>query len=349
MSKLFLIGDIHLGLNQIYIDKWLSIHNKYFYEFFIPLLKDNYTKDDYIIILGNLFNNKTSTNHKILSFALDIFNIFEKLEYKIIILNGENETTNCSPLRILEKYKNIKIIKDSTLIKINNKNILLLPWDKPSNQLKNIKKQSIDYLFSTINLKGSKISQTKTMIAGINIGDLIEIKNIYSASNNIRQNIDNFKYIGNPLHMNENDIENDKGIYIIDLYNDSETFIKNDITPIFKNIEILIESDLDKLEINKNNFINVIIKNELYTNINYRRKIEEYSHSKIINDINIINDNIIETTIENDEDIDINISTEELMREYIKKQNCDDSNKIEYLKIFDDALKIINKNENSKN
>ena len=41
MSKIFLIGDTHVALGfPNKVDKWFKIHQQYFKEFLIPLLKE---------------------------------------------------------------------------------------------------------------------------------------------------------------------------------------------------------------------------------------------------------------------------------------------------------------------
>ena len=60
MSKILLIGDTHLGLGYPNsVDKWFKVHQEYFQDFLLPLLKKELTKDDIIVHLGDLFDNRS--------------------------------------------------------------------------------------------------------------------------------------------------------------------------------------------------------------------------------------------------------------------------------------------------
>ena len=340
MSKSFLIGDILLGSNQLNLEKWLNIHKQYFYDFFIPILKEKYIKGDIIFIIGNLFYNKLYTHNKIISFALDLFNDFEKLEFNIIIICGENDyvnnTVENSPIRILEKYKNVKIVTEPKLFNFNNKRILLMPYNKSDIQLNTIKNYEADYLYTSTKLKGASLNKNKFLISGIIINEFSKFEKVYSSHIHINQLVDNFRYIGSPYHTDENDYDNIKGIYIID--NDSEEFIPNNITPLFKKIEIENIKDLEKLDSeNKNDFIDIIINNSVLKSKEAKRKIEDISKNKKINSIKYIEDDKEDIIYD---DTDVFVSTEELIREYIKKQDIKQEDKEKYLKIINDTIKI---------
>ena len=58
MSKIFLIGDTHIGLGYPNsVEKWHKVHKQYFSEFLIPLLKEKVEPHDIIVHLGDLFDN----------------------------------------------------------------------------------------------------------------------------------------------------------------------------------------------------------------------------------------------------------------------------------------------------
>ena len=347
MPKAFLLGDVHLGINQSNLDKWLSIHKTYFYDFLIPILEKDYTKGDMIFILGNLFDNKSFLDYNVMNFTLTLFNDLEN--YNIIILGGEIDNTHNSPLKILEKYKNIKIIKAPISFIKFEKNILLLPYDKLNNQLSELKKHSnVDYLFTHTSLKGSITKKSSFLDKGLMINDFINCKNIYSSGNHIKQKIDTLNFIGNSFHMDMGDKDNIKGLTIIDFETSSESFIENNLTPKFKTIEIITESDLDKIsEENISdteiNFIDVIINNSVLNNSKeIKKKLEKISKKKSIKNIKYVNDTIEKEELEFLDD-DFSFTTEDLLKEYIKKQISDEKLKAKILNIIDDTIKLSKK------
>jgi phage anti-repressor protein len=364
MSKGYLLGDIHLGIHMMNLDKWMEIHRKYFYDFLIPILNKRYTQGDKIFILGNLFNNRSHLHHKIISFVLDLFNYFETMNYEVVIIGGDHDYLNnwdskYSALRILEKYTNVEIFDKPNIYIFNNKKILLLPWDKHENQLKEIKKWSgkVDYLFTHSELKGAKTSNKTYSTHGNNIADFIGFSKVYASHIHIYQQLDNFKFLGCSFHMNETDEGNKKGLTVLDFNKDVDIFIENNITPEYKTIEIKNEIDLEKLdrlvEIDnmidgKNNFINIVINNSVLLNSKEgRKKIEEITNKINILDIKHIDDNIsnIESDYSDLEDDSLGITTENIIRNYIKKQQIESDLKEKIILILEDTIKLC-KNDN---
>ena len=55
MSKIFLIGDTHIGLGYPNkTEKWLKVHREYFSDFLIPTLEKNVKKGDIIATKDSL-------------------------------------------------------------------------------------------------------------------------------------------------------------------------------------------------------------------------------------------------------------------------------------------------------
>ena len=50
MSKIFIIGDTHLGLGfPNSLDKWFKVHRQYFSEFLMPLMRKELGPDDIVV------------------------------------------------------------------------------------------------------------------------------------------------------------------------------------------------------------------------------------------------------------------------------------------------------------
>src|SRR5690606_28854460 len=130
--KLFLITDTHFGLSTINYDKHLKVMVDYFYNFFIPLLKERYEEGDCLIHLGDLYDNRTYI-------PIDVLNIVEKLILDIseilpiymIVGNHDifNKSTNTVNSPKLHRWiPNVHIYEECTSLYMNNKKIVLMPW-----------------------------------------------------------------------------------------------------------------------------------------------------------------------------------------------------------------------------
>lgn len=354
MSKAFLIGDIHLGQHSLTEDKWLDISESYFYDFFIPEILKQWSKDDMIFILGDLFDNRNYLTLKVISFALDLFSKFEELGLNILIISGNHDLRNNwdaehTSLRILERYKNVNIVKDPTIYEFFNKKILLLPWNKHTEQLKEIKKWTgkIDYLFTHSDLRGAKTGIKNVLNTGNNIADYVGIPKVYASHIHIRQSIENFTFLGSPFHMDRNDKGNKKGITILDFEKNTEIFIENNISPQFRSVEILKEEDLSKIDTllksDDSDFIDVFINNNVVLNSKEtKKKIEELSKKNGIANIKYIDNTEIDNGLNEIklDDIGVNISTEDLIREFIKNQEIDNNTKEKWSLILDEMIRL---------
>jgi DNA repair exonuclease SbcCD nuclease subunit len=359
MAKGYLISDIHLGVHRLAEDKWLKIAKQYFYDFFIPLVQERWEDGDKIFILGDLFDNRSHLSLKVISFALDLFNDFEKLDLPVLIIGGNhdyynNNDSEHTSLRILEKHKNVEIHTKPHLYEFSNKKILLMPWNGILKQEQEIFRQyagKANYMFSHSELQGAKTNLKVGLRHGANIADFVAFPKVYSGHIHLHQSIKNFTYLGSPHHIDRNDKGNTKGVTILDFNTDTDEFVPNTISPEFKTIEVSKESDIEKLDklLNidksldkKDNFIDIVINNSVIINSKEaRKKIEEISKKKTVASIKQIDDVTVKDTIEDVslDDIGIDVSIEDLLREYVKKQDFEiDNSKI--MDLLEESIKI---------
>jgi DNA repair exonuclease SbcCD nuclease subunit len=360
MANGFLISDIHLGVHTMSEDKWIKIADEYFNEFFIPEVKKRWNKGDKIFILGDLFDNRNYLTLRIISFALDLFNKLEKEGFDILILGGNHDYRNNSDsehtsLRILERYPNIQIVKDTISYNFSDKNILIMPWvgnHKTEHEILKKWAGKVDYLFCHSELRGAKTNMRTVLTHGLTVADYVAYPRVYSGHIHIYQKLDNFKFLGSPFHLDRNDKGNKKGLTIINFDNDTEEFIENNISPEYKTIEIKKESDLEKLDRlikidnlldDKDNFIDIVINNSVLLNSKEaKRKIEEVAKKKNISSVKYVDDTTVDDGIVdiNLDDIGLSVSTEDLIREYVKNQQVESALKDRYMKILEDSIKL---------
>lgn len=357
--RTFLLGDIHFGLHHNELDKWLDIHYTYFNDFFFPMLiSESFDKTvDKIFLLGDIFDNRSFLDLKVINKVLDLFTRFEELDYQVVIIGGNHDYYNNydsdnTSLRILEKFKNVEIFTKPHIYNLLNKKVLLLPWDKHESQLSEIKKWSgkVDYLFTHSDLRGAKTGIKNVLHSGNTIADYVGIPKVYASHIHLVQKIDNFRFIGSPFHMDRNDKNDKKGVFILDIEKETEKFIPNNISPEFKTIEILDINDFEKIsesniEAEKKNFIDIVINNSLLAEPKNIKTLSTLTKANLVSKVYYIDDTIALTDgIKNIDldDIGINITTEDLIFEYIKNQDIEENKKDIYLDIIKNSIKLCN-------
>lgn len=349
MSRGFLLADIHIGLHPLNEDKWLEILREYFYDFFFPLLDKEYKKGDFVYILGDLFHIRDYISLKCITFALDIFSEFENKKIKIRALIGNHDMYNSNSyehysLKILNKFKNIEIVKKPTIFKQSDKEILMMPWINSTKEEKKLLTEytgKVDYLFCHSDLNGAKTNMKIKLMSSITVENFKGFPKVYAGHIHIRQKLKNFTFVGNPFHMDRNDTGNQKGVYIINFKDDSDIFIENNISPVYKTIILKDLNDKDKIDIIKNNkkdFIDVVVHNSLLTgDKKIRREIEKLSKDSVISSLSQIDDKEDDEIDIEDSDDDFNI--EDVMKKHISKKQKDKKRIIKMQSILDECIK----------
>lgn len=372
MSKIFLIGDTHIGLGYPNnVDKWFKIHQEYFSDFLIPLLKDKVKSGDIIVHLGDLFDNRNIIPINLLNYGMDIIEEISKIApIHIIVGNHDLWSKSASEINSVRPFKyipNVKIYNYPEILEFNNLKILMMPFiEKKSEQIKIINEyQNCDYLFCHSDLNGCKMHLTSVAHKNndkIDINDFRSFKKVRSGHIHLAQSNKQFTFVGSIFQMDRNDMGDQKGIFVIDTLDDSEEFYPNNISPRFKKLEILTEEDVDKLDtLNTKDYIDLYISNTLLIgNRKLRRKLEiilekgSFASVEYIDDIKDENkeseNNVADILDENGElKISVNLEFEEYIREYIKAQNWDsDKIKLGILSEYEEIVQTYRQNYKSK-
>jgi DNA repair exonuclease SbcCD nuclease subunit len=361
--KGFLISDIHFGTHEMDLEKWLDIQLSYFKDFFIPILKKQYKKGDKVFILGDLFDNRTYINIKVLVRVLELFDIFEEMNIDIHILTGNHDLWGekeyrYNSLMSLKKYSNVSIYTEPTVLESDDKKILMLPWVTDLKEEHKILKSyagKVDYLFTHSDLRGAKTNLKVTLKHGPTIADFVGFPQVYAGHIHLYQKMENFTFLGSPYHLDRNDKGNSKGLTILDIATGKEKWIKNEVSPEYKTITIKSEEDVEHLDRlikidsvteEKDNFIDIHINNSIIINKpEIRKKIEQVSKRKRIT-IKQLDDIQIEDTVEDIDldDIGEEISVEDMIRQYVKNQQYDNETKNRIENLLEEVIKISKNN-----
>jgi calcineurin-like phosphoesterase family protein len=377
MSKIFLLGDTHIGLGYPNkTDKWFKVHQEYFSEFLIPLLKSRVKPGDIIVHLGDLFDNRNVIPINLMNYTLDIvYEISKIAPFHIIIGNHDLYSKSTSEINSVRPFKyinNVFIYDKPDKIEFNGINILMVPYIENRKQQISIINNNKDckYLFCHSDLNGAKLHLTSSGHRNpdkIDIESFKDFRKVYSGHYHIVQREQNFTFVGSIFQMDRNDYGDQKGIFIIDTNDDSEEFIPNLISPVFKKVRLVNEDDIEELESlsESKDYIDIAISNNLLiNNRKLRRKLEVILEKGGFASVEYIDDitkeleegeeiDVLSESIdENNLDISIQLDYEDYIKEYILKQKYDNDkfkNGVvneydEIIKIYQDSYKNI-KNE----
>ena len=371
MSKIFLISDTHIGLGfPNKVDKWFKVHQEYFSDFFIPLLKEKISPGDIVIHLGDLFDNRNVIPINLLNYGMDIVEEISKIApLHIIVGNHDLWSKSASEINTIRPFKwipNVYIYDKASKIEFNGIKICLMPYiEKRLDQINLINEfKDCDYLFCHSDLNGCKMHLTSVAHKNndkIDIEDFKGFKKVRSGHIHLVQSNSHFTFVGSPFQMDRNDYGDQKGIFIIDTNDHSEEFIPNKISPIFKKVRVETEEDIESLEelVGTKDYVDLHISNNLLiNNRKMRRKLEVLLETNTFASIEYIDD--ITNKLEEGEEVDleegeegenldisIQLDYEDYVKEYIEKQKYDNNKfKTGVLEEYDNIIAIYKENYN---
>ena len=369
MSKIFLIGDTHIGLGYPNsVDKWFKVHQEYFSDFLIPLLKRKVKQGDIIVHLGDLFDNRNIIPINLLNYGMDIVEEISKIApLHIIIGNHDLWSKSASEINSVRPFRyipNVKIYSSTEILEYNGLKILMMPFfEKRLDQIKVIdENKNCDYLFCHSDLNGCKMHLTSVAHKNadkIDISDFKSFSKVKSGHIHLVQSNDHFTFVGSIFQMDRNDIGDQKGIFVIDTNDGTEQFFPNKVSPVFKKFSVSNEDDIDRLDELKDtkDYVDLSISNNLLiSNRKLRRKLEvmlekgNFASVDYIDDITkeLVDGEEVNESIELDEngmEISVQLEYEDYIKEYILKQKYDnDKFKSGVISEFDEVIKIYNEN-----
>jgi DNA repair exonuclease SbcCD nuclease subunit len=275
MSKVFIIGDTHIGCRSASVE-FMQIVEQAHLDFIIPTIAKHYKKGDLIIQLGDVTDNRTSLNVKCMSIAINIYEKLGKIGPVHIIAGNHDiylkHDTQISSLDCLKYIPNVNIHKEPHVLDKDGNKLLLMPWRKDtkeeSDTLKAYREQGCDYAFMHGTFSLLKYNKYVNIQEndGANPKSAEGYKKVYCGHIHWSQQKGNINIVGTPYQITRGDSGNTKGFFMIDLETQKETFFENNISPKFLSFTI---TNIDKnqlLEINdksRNNFVDIHINDEI--------------------------------------------------------------------------------------
>lgn len=333
--KAFLSTDWHFGIYINDLNKWLDMMEDYFLNFFIPYLRKNTKQDDILIILGDIYDNRTSIPI-IVSYKLEkILNEISKiLPVHIIVGNHDlwNKGTNdVNSVRLFDHIDNISVYTETTTLEMCGKKLVLMPWvEKRFDMINELNDNPGDYLFCHSDLNGCRMHLNSVAHRNpdkIDVEQFKGYKRVFSGHIHIRQVEKNFEFIGSPYQMDRNDRDDKKGITILDIMSGETDFVENTHSPVFRKLRIITEDDIEMLEAetNSKDYIDLVISNKLIvSDRKVRRKLEVLLEKGEFTSIEYLDDIVEDNSDEQEDEVldiegDIEITTQLDYESYIRK------------------------------
>jgi predicted MPP superfamily phosphohydrolase len=162
MSKIFMSTDWHFGVYPLQLNKWLNVQLDYFYKEMIPYLKSNAEKGDIFIMLGDIFDNRTSVpilvHNKVEDLLVEISKI---LPIHIIVGNHDiwnKVNTEINSPKAFNWIPNVNVYNKTEILDFNGKKLVLMPWvEHKEDMIAEIKTNPGDYLFCHSDLNGCRM------------------------------------------------------------------------------------------------------------------------------------------------------------------------------------------------
>ena len=230
--KIAIITDQHFGArknSKLFHDYFLRFYN----DVFFPTLEAEGITT--IVDMGDTFDSRKGIDFSALSWAKD--NYYDKLkEYTIHTIVGNHTAyyKNTNDINavdlLLREYDNVKIYSEATDIKIDNLNVLLVPWINKENEevtLKTINKSQSRVVMGHLELKGFKVNEYVIMEHGFDYKPFSKFEKVYSGHFHTRSNQENIYYLGNPYEIYWNDAQDIRGFHIFDTETLEQTPINN--------------------------------------------------------------------------------------------------------------------------
>ncbi len=264
-NKIALLSDIHWGKGNN-SDTKLDIIIKYF-DWYMEQLKEHKIKD--IIFLGDWFDNRTEISVKTQNIVHDTLKKIRDNGFNIYLIVGNHDIyfkdkLIVNSVNIFEEIDNVTIISEPTQIK-NNKTgskIFLFPWNTFSLEYGTCDLMMGHFSFQGAKLKGSVSKKGETIETLLKCAPKVysghfHLRNDYKRDNGV------ITTVGSPLELSWEDFENEKGIYLLDLNDNSEEVIINDYSP--KHVRVYyskLKEKIEKLNNIKGNIVEFVVDDD---------------------------------------------------------------------------------------
>lgn len=256
--RIFLYSDLHISKSSSILPN-SSLNDKYTFRQnmiietgkFLASIIDEY-KPDCIINLGDTFDQHTITSYDI-DVASEFFKCFRYFNIPHLVLVGNHEMVNYNfnAIKILSNIDNITVISEPCVVSSDlafntneHINLAFLPYMEQKDILEF---PQGDFLFSHIDIQGSKIRGNVELQDGATEQDLSKYKIVFNGhihKSSVKSNVVNVGSI--TTHSFADDSECVPQCYIFDTQTLDFKAFKSNICPLFRQANVSSVEELDK-------------------------------------------------------------------------------------------------------
>ena len=230
--RVAIITDTHYGCR-----KGSKLFQDYFEQFYKNVFFPTLEKEEIttVLHLGDAFDSRKSIDYQSLEWTKRVV-LDPLLKYNVHMLVGNHDAyyknTNSvnSPSLLLQNYSNIKTYSDPEVIKIENLNVLLIPWicaDNEEKTLRLIKNSGCKVAMGHLELNGFQAHRGHTMDDGMDSIVFDNFTKVFSGHYHTRSNNGTVFYLGNPYEIFWNDVNDTRGFHIFDTETLEHTSVNN--------------------------------------------------------------------------------------------------------------------------
>lgn len=344
--KIILLGDTHFGARA---DSFAF--QEYFEKFFIETLfpyMDKHNITD-VIQLGDMFDRRKYINFSTLSRFRKVFlHRFEELGYNLHTFPGNHDiyyrnTAEVNSLReLVEGIKNIKVYYKPTTVDFDGCKIDIIPWITSEDQITTmefIEQTTSDICIGHFELSGFEILKGIVHRGGMSSSLLSDYHSVYSGHFHHESKQGNIHYIGTPYEITWSDYNDNKGFHVLN----TDTLKVEKIRNLQSMFHMIAYSDDEIETLNYKQYAGAIIK--VIVEERDDEKFEIFiDRLYSVEPVSIV---VIEATAIAEEDIDINLDTEDTLTTILRNidniQNDNiDKNKIKLMcqEIYNEAIDL---------
>ena len=223
---IYVLGDPHFGARR----NSTLFHQILMNELDLILYK--ITKKDSVVILGDVFDSRSSSDFRILNDCMDFFIRLSRKCKEVFILVGNHdlfyketstENVNCRFLGFEpgsdSKISPVKIIDSLRVEKIQGKKCLFIPWidseERKDEAEDKLEEGNYDVAFGHFDIFNLYGKNAPTNLTALNENKFPEDKIILSGHYHRRTKKERMTYVGSLIGTTFNDVGDTKGIHII--------------------------------------------------------------------------------------------------------------------------------------
>ena len=266
LTDFFMLADIHFGVFAS-TEEWRDNIEGYFHNFFIPLLKQRMTKGTFLLVLGDVYDDRKSIDIDVNNRCIDIFEELAGM-LPVVIISGNHDIykktdTRITSLRSLNNIPNLTMLSEPIRYTHANGDLFMMPYLGDYSLETKLLSENRDcrYMFMHDDIKsGMKFDNGRDITNGVSTDNLTG--KVFSGHIHTRQEFGNLTYIGSPYHIRKSDIGNVKGVYHVSLTDGNEEFIENTYSSIYQKLwfsDLLEMSFGEVCGLLRNNYTDILV------------------------------------------------------------------------------------------